>query len=144
MPSLPPALAPLLSAALTLLLATLPPSALAAAPRRAASQPHAAAASAPARAAAAECRPGEPSFFRDEALTVKLASKLQFSKTLLREKVNVKVTGGAAMLWGGLSSAEAVAAAVRLASQTGGIRCVDNRLKVGPPDAAEPETVQAR
>ena len=53
------------AAGLALLLAALAPPAPAAAPRRAASQPHA--------AAAAECRPRESSFFRDEALTVKLA-----------------------------------------------------------------------
>lgn len=79
------------------------------------------------------CRPGEPSFFRDEAPTVKPAAKLQFAGGLLREKVEVKATGGAAMLWGSVSSAQAVAAAERAAAETSGVRCVDNRLKVGPP-----------
>ena len=97
----------------------------------------------PARAASAAraapaCTPGEPSFFRDEALTMKVATKLQFTKALLREKVNVKVSGGVAMLWGGLSSAEAVATAARLAGEVEGVRCVNNQLRVGPPDADEP------
>jgi hypothetical protein len=106
---------------------------LSAAPRKAA---HPSSASSPAapRTAATECHSGAPSFFRDEAMTIKVATKLQFNRALLREKVNVKVTGGVAMLWGGLSGTEAIAAAVRLASEVEGIRCVDNQLKVGPPD----------
>lgn len=84
--------------------------------------------------APAECKPGDPSFFRDEALTMKLATKLQFAKPLFREKIKVKVSGGVAMLWGGVSSSEAIATAGKLAAQTEGITCVNNLLKVGPPE----------
>jgi hyperosmotically inducible protein len=101
--------------------------------------PRKAAPSSPVSAPVQACRPGEPSFFRDEGLSIKVATKLQFSKALLREKVDVKVTGGVAMLSGGMSSAAAIAAAVQLASQVQGITCVDNRLKVGPPETTDHE-----
>ncbi|MCW7538042.1 BON domain-containing protein [Aquabacterium sp. A7-Y] len=88
--------------------------------------------------AQAACRPGEASFFRDEALTMKVTTKLQFTKALMREKIRVKVTGGVAMLSGGVSSAEQIATAVRIARQVEGVRCVDNFMKVGPPEADNP------
>lgn len=93
-----------------------------------------AAATALAGAAHAACKPGEPSFWRDEGMSIKVSTKLQFNKALIREKINVKVTGGVAMLWGGMSSEQAIATAVSIASQVEGIRCVDNRLQVGPPE----------
>lgn len=73
---------------------------------------------------------------------MKLAAKLQFNKALLREKVNVKVTGGAALLWGGVSSAEAIATAARVASETQGVTCVTNQLKVGPSEVSDPAPVR--
>lgn len=79
------------------------------------------------------CVAGEPSFWRDQALTTKLASELQFNKKLFREHVDVKVTGGAAILSGNLSSQELIDVAVRTAAGVGGITCVQNYLKVGPP-----------
>jgi BON domain len=92
---------------------------------------------APKAAASGECRPGEASFFRDEALAIKVATRLQFNKTLLREKVNVKVSAGVATLWGGLSTTEHIEIAVRLASEVEGIGCVNNFLKVGPPEGPD-------
>ncbi|MED5620941.1 BON domain-containing protein [Ideonella sp. BN130291] len=126
---------PVFRQAAAALLAALALGSAAAASPKAAAKP-AAAPSAPARPAAA-CSPAEASFFRDEALTMKVASKLQFTKALFREKVNVKVTGGVAMLWGGLSSEEAIRTAVKAASEVAGVTCVNNQLKVGPP---EPDT----
>jgi hypothetical protein len=104
----------------------------------AAAAPKASPAKPAASKAAAACQPGEPSFFRDEALTMKVASKLQFTKALFREKVNVKVNGGVAMLWGGVSSEEAIRTAVKTASEVAGVTCVNNQLKVGPPEPDAP------
>ena len=84
---------------------------------------------APARA----CVPDEPSFWKDQGLTTKVATRLQFHKPLLREKVEVKVSGNVAMLSGNLSSQNLIQEAVRTASAVGGIKCVQNHLQVGPP-----------
>ncbi|NMG64635.1 BON domain-containing protein [Azoarcus indigens] len=90
-------------------------------------------AAAPKRAGSCEVRNEDINFFRDNGLTVKLSSKLQFNKVLLREKINAKVTGGVAMLSGRVSSRSMVELAGSLAADTGGIRCVQNYLEVGPP-----------
>jgi osmotically-inducible protein OsmY len=91
---------------------------------------------APALATAAgkcEVREQDISFFSDNAKTVALGAKLQFNKVLMQEKVLVKVSGGVAILSGNVSSNTAIRTAVRIASETGGIRCVQNHLKIGPP-----------
>jgi len=79
------------------------------------------------------CVADEPSFWKDQGLTTKVATKLQFHKPLLREKVEVKVSGGAAMLSGNLSTQALIDEAVRTAAGVGGVKCVQNFLKVGPP-----------
>lgn len=81
-----------------------------------------------------DCRPAESNFFKDEALAMKLSTKLQFNKALLREKIEVKVSGGIATLSGNVSSPEHIALAAKLAAETDGIHCVNNFLKVGPPE----------
>lgn len=92
--------------------------------------------------AQAACRAGEPSFFRDEGLTMKVTTKLQFTKALMREKIHVKVTGGVATLSGGISSAEQIETAVRVARQVEGIHCVNNFMKVGPSETDGARGVQ--
>lgn len=82
---------------------------------------------------ARSCVPDEPSFWKDQGLTTKVAAKLQFHKPLLREKVEVKVSGNVAMLSGNLSSQNLIQEAVRTASAVGGVKCVQNHLQVGPP-----------
>lgn len=82
--------------------------------------------------AAPACKPGEPHFFRDEGLTMKAATKVQFNKALLREKIGVKVTAGVATLSGGVSTPEQIALAAKIVSEIEGIHCVNNFLKVGP------------
>ncbi|RYF42945.1 MAG: BON domain-containing protein [Comamonadaceae bacterium] len=89
-------------------------------------------------AAPAACAPGEPAFWRDQGLTTKVATKLQFHKPLLREKIQVKVTGGMAQLSGNVSSAQQIRIAVGIASAVDGIHCVANYLQVGPPLASQP------
>lgn len=77
------------------------------------------------------------SFFKDEALGVKLSSSLQFNKALMREKIQAKVSGGVATLTGTVSSDEHAMLAGRLAAEANGISCVNNLLQVG---VAERET----
>jgi hypothetical protein len=99
-------------------------------------QPRGAAAAAPQAArAGGDCRMGEANPFRDQWLATKVSSKLQFNRQLFGEKVNVKVSAGVATLWGGVSTREHVALAGSVASQVEGIGCVNNFLKVGPPEA---------
>lgn len=78
------------------------------------------------------CEPGEPAFWRDQGLTTKVATKLKFHKPLFRESFGVKVTGGAAILSGNVSSQALIAEAVRTAAGVGGVKCVLNYLEVGP------------
>lgn len=85
------------------------------------------------------CVPDEPSFWKDQALTTKVAAKLSFHKPLLREKVDVKVTGGVAMLSGNMSSQAMIAEAVKTAAAVGGVKCVQNFLQVGPPLPSGPQ-----
>ena len=85
------------------------------------------------------CVPDEPSFWKDQGLTSKVAAKLSFHKPLLREKVEVKVTGGAAMLSGNMSSQAMIAEAVKTAAAIGGVKCVQNFLQVGPPLPSTPQ-----
>jgi hypothetical protein len=100
-----------------------------AAPPKPAAKPH----------AARPCVPDEPSFWKDQGLTSKVAAKLQFHKPLFREKVEVKVTGGAVMLSGNVSSPSLVAEAVKTAAAVGGVKCVQNFLQVGPPRPGAPQ-----
>jgi hypothetical protein len=93
----------------------------------------------PAPKAAPACVPDAASFWKDQALTTKVATKLQFHQPLFREKVEVKVTGNAAMLSGNVSSQAMVDEAVRTAAAVGGVKCVQNFLHVGPPTAAAPQ-----
>ena len=106
-----------------LLLLALAASAFAAPPHKPAAKPH----------ASRPCVQGEPSFWKDQGLTTKVAAKLQFHKPLFREKVEVKVTGGAVMLSGNMSSQALIAEAVKTAAAVGGVKCVQNYLQIGPP-----------
>lgn len=90
----------------------------------------------PAPQAARPCVPDEPSFWKDQGLTAKVAAKLQFHKPLFREKAEVKVSGGAVMLYGNMSSQALIAEAVKTAAAVGGVKCVQNFLQVGPPVAS--------
>lgn len=90
----------------------------------------------PARPA---CVPDEPSFWKDQALATKVAATLPFHKALLREKVQVKVTGGAAALSGNVSSQAAIDEAVRVVAGVSGVKCVQNFLHVGPPLPEAPQ-----
>lgn len=75
----------------------------------------------------------KPSFFKDEWISNKVAVKLQFSKALLREKIDVKTSGGVVTLSGNVSTKDKIALAVKLARQVSGVRSVTSYLQVGPP-----------
>ena len=87
----------------------------------------------PAAQAARPCVPEEPSFWKDQGLTAKVAAKLQFHKPLFRERAEIKVSGNAVMLYGNMSSQALIAEAVKTASAVAGVKCVQNFLQVGPP-----------
>ena len=70
------------------------------------------------------------SFLSDQGLTMKVASRLQFNRELLTEKIDVRVVGAVAILEGRLPTSKLVDTAVRIARETGGIRCVINDLDV--------------
>ena len=84
------------------------------------------------------CRSGETGLFRGEGLIVKVSTKLQFTKALMREKIAVSGKRGTVTLSGNVSSASHVALAGRIASEVEGVTCVNNLLKVGPQDIPLP------
>lgn len=74
---------------------------------------------------------GDASFFRDEGINIKVSSKLKFNKSLMRENIQTKTNGGIVTLQGYVATAEHAQLAARLASEVGGVRCVNNLLAVG-------------
>ena len=75
---------------------------------------------------------------RDSALAAKVGVRIQYNKAMLTEKVDVEAHGNVVTLSGNVSTKEKMDLAVRIARETGGVSLVDNRLKVGPPVAADP------
>jgi osmotically-inducible protein OsmY len=51
--------------------------------------------------------------------------------------VQEEISAGVATLWGGVSTTEHIEIAGRLASEVEGIGCVNNFLKVGPPEGPD-------
>lgn len=80
------------------------------------------------------------SFFRDHALTMKVASKLQFNKQLWRTGIQVEAKDGVVTLSGNVASKELIAEAVRLAASVEGVKSVRNQLRVGPQTATDGST----
>lgn len=78
------------------------------------------------------CRSGNAGFFKDEGLAIKVSSKLQFTKALMREKIDVKSNAGVISLSGNVSTVDHISLAGRIAAETEGVVCVNNFLKVGP------------
>jgi len=96
--------------------------------------PTLAAPSAAPRAQSGGCRGlGDGSLFKDEATAFKITSKLQFNKALMREKIDVKSSGGIITLSGNVSTPEQIALAEKLTREVKDVQCVNNFLKVGPP-----------
>jgi hypothetical protein len=81
---------------------------------------------------------GAQGFFKDEMLNLKVVTKLQFNKALLREKIDVKTANGIVTLSGNVSSEDAIRLAGKLAADTEGVVKVNNFLKVGAPISSNP------
>lgn len=86
------------------------------------------------------CRATDTGIFRGEGLVMKVSTKLQFTKALMREKIAVSGKGGVVTLSGNVSSASQVALAGKVASEVEGVACVNNLLKVGPREIPLPGT----
>lgn len=76
---------------------------------------------------------GDPSFFRDEGINIKVSTRLRFNKALMRETIQTKTNGGIVTLHGYVSTADHARLAAKLAAEVGGVRCVSNFIVVGPP-----------
>ncbi|HLU77463.1 MAG TPA: BON domain-containing protein [Burkholderiales bacterium] len=80
--------------------------------------------------------PAHAGFWADHALAVKVSTKLQFNKKLLRTVIQVEAHDGNVMLSGSVPSQELIDEAVRAAKAVEGVRSVKSYLKVGPSDAS--------
>jgi hyperosmotically inducible protein len=76
------------------------------------------------------------SFFRDQAITMKVATKLQFNKQLWRTGIQVETKDGVVTLSGNVESKELIAEAARLTAAVDGVKSVRNQLRVGPQQTA--------
>lgn len=76
--------------------------------------------------------PAHGGFWADHALSVKVSTKLQFNKKLLRTVIKVEAHDGAVILSGNVPSEGLIAEAVRTARAVEGVRSVKSYLKVGP------------
>jgi serine/threonine protein kinase/osmotically-inducible protein OsmY len=104
---------------------------LAAAARARAEAERARTASAAAAAPAPAAEPARaPSFFRDEAINLKVASKLQFNRELYKEQITADVSGGVVTLTGTVSTQAKRDLAGKVAGQVSGVVRVNNNLKV--------------
>jgi serine/threonine protein kinase/osmotically-inducible protein OsmY len=72
----------------------------------------------------------EPSFFRDEGINLKVASKLQFNRELLKEQITTKVSAGVVTLTGTVSTQAKRELAEKVAGEVSGVVRVNNNLKV--------------
>jgi len=72
----------------------------------------------------------EPSFFRDEATNLKVASKLQFNRELYKEQITADVSGGVVTLTGTVSTQAKRALAEKVAREVSGVVRVNNKLKI--------------
>ena len=72
----------------------------------------------------------QPSFFRDEGLSFKVASKLQFNRQLYKEQITSDVSGGVVTLTGTVSSAAKRELAENVVREVSGVVRVNNKLKV--------------
>lgn len=114
------------------------PVATAGLPRAAATERPAPAAAAPAapRPATQPDAPPDPrssGFWRDQAITTKVAAKLHFNRNLWRSGIEVETKGGVVTLRGSVPSSALIAEAVSIASGVSGVRAVRSELRVGPP-----------
>ncbi|HSD52872.1 MAG TPA: protein kinase [Burkholderiales bacterium] len=108
-----------------------------------AAQPKAAAAPGPQAAATradASAPPEAPTgFWRDQAISFQVATKLGFDRSLYRSQVHVESAAGVVTLRGHVPSREDVAHAIAVARGVYGVREVRSELRVGAPDYVFPD-----
>jgi serine/threonine protein kinase/osmotically-inducible protein OsmY len=92
--------------------------------RTAAAAPRAAAAAPAAEPAQA------PGFFRNEAISFKVAAKLQFNRELFKEEITANVSGGVVTLTGTVSTQAKRELAGKVVREVAGVLGVNNNLKV--------------
>lgn len=80
--------------------------------------------------------PSHAGFWADHALAIKVSTKLQFNKKLLRTVIKVEAHDGVVSLSGNVPSKDLIAEAERTAKAVEGVRGVKNYLKVGPTENA--------
>jgi osmotically-inducible protein OsmY len=101
------------------------------------------AAKAPERRVAAVSTPPKPAsapppqsggYWSDQKLTVRVQSRLQFSRSMWNasDRIVVAVRNGVVTLTGTVRAPEDVAEAARIAAAVDGVRSVRNELKVAP------------
>ena len=76
--------------------------------------------------------PPEPSVWRDQGITMKVASKIQFNRRLWSSGIQVETVAGVVTLRGTVGSQELSAEAERLAAGVYGVHAVKNEIKVSP------------
>ena len=100
----------------------------------AAARPAPAPAPAPPKPASAPPAQSGGGFWSDQGITLRVQSRLQFSRSMWRSSGGIVVAArnGVVTLTGTVSAREDVAEAERLAAAVDGVRAVRNELKVGP------------
>jgi hypothetical protein len=73
-------------------------------------------------------------FWRDQGITTKVASKLQFNRRLWRTGIQVETREGVVTLRGNVPSQGLIDEAVKITREVYGVRAVRNELKIGQPD----------
>jgi hypothetical protein len=104
----------------------------------------AAAAPGPPASATRATEPAPPEaptgFWRDQAISFQVATRLGFNRDLFRSQIKVTSVGGIVTLRGHVSSREQVAQAIAVARDVYGVREVRSELRVGAPDYVFPDS----
>jgi hypothetical protein len=103
----------------------------------------AAAAPGPPASATRAAEPAPPEaptgFWRDQAISFQVATRLGFNRNLYRSQIQVASAGGIVTLRGHVPSREQVAQAIAVARDVYGVREVRSELRVGAPDYVFPD-----
>jgi serine/threonine-protein kinase len=86
----------------------------------------------PVAAAEAKPPPPEPSIWRDQGITMKVASRLQFNRRLWTYGIQVETAAGIVTLRGTVETQAEYDLAQKLAADVSGVLGVNNELKIGP------------
>jgi hypothetical protein len=78
-------------------------------------------------------------FWRDQAISFQVATRLSFNRNLYRSRIQAESAGGVVTLRGHVPSREDVAHAIAVARGVYGVREVRSELRVGAPDYAFPD-----